>query len=156
MAQPNDYEARLARARRAVEAARGIKLPTDLGDQLDAATRETQAHQDRLGKVLQFIEPDRDWRAVKGIKGPLFDEATARQLAAIVGFQLCTHLRQTPAQPVIARMPLRRLDCQRCILTVVRPPSDEGDRCDWCGRRGVTNFWPMSINIGYMQAIEQP
>jgi hypothetical protein len=154
---PTDYQGRLTNARLAVKALhellQGRELPADLRDQLNAATRDTHAFQRRFGQALRGIEPDRQWRTVTGDRGPRLDEATARLIAAISTFQFCSHLRRIPGQPTVARMPLRRVDCHRCISTHVNPPPNEDDRCDWCGKRGVVEFWPMSISIGYMQAV---
>lgn len=46
-------------------------------------------------------------------------------------------------------LPVRRIDCQRCSATYRRPPADEADRCDLCGSRGITEFWPLRVAVAY-------
>jgi hypothetical protein len=147
------YQERLDGARKAVAAIRasGGKLPADVEDQLAAATRDTKGLFDEFEQAVTLIDPGRDWRSSRSpIRSARFDEVTARTLATIATFRLCLHHRRTPAQPCIARLAVRRLDCRRCTATMVRPPDGEDDRCDWCGRRGVATFWPVTYTSGTM------
>ena len=78
--------------------------------------------------------------------------AASRVLAAMgVGRWrgLCSHLRTHPAQPAIVRLPVRSIDCHRCVVLLpVKPPSpDEDDRCDLCGRREVDVFYPLRLAL---------
>jgi len=149
------YADRLDAARRLFEwlrATGGVDLPTDLADQLGAATRDTYQRFNVMAAVLPILE-GRDWhRHAVQHPNPSVDECHARTLAAIAGFTSCPHLRDRTAspRPVYARMPLRRLDCERCTRTFRNPPPGEADRCDWCGKRGVIEFWPLVYTTGPM------
>lgn len=143
-----EYTTRVAQFRRAfAELPRGRAwLPAHLRDQIQAASRDTDRRMRRMPALLTVLEPERDWHACETWPtSPHADELGARTLAAVVDFRFCPHLRRTLAQPTYARMALRRLDCERCVHTVANPPTDEDDRCDWCGERGVRFFVP----VGY-------
>jgi hypothetical protein len=69
-------------------------------------------------------------------------------LAALLGcVNVCVHLRRGGPQPAIARLPLRRVDCERCIGTLWRPATG-ADECDVCERRGITVFYPFAVRLG--------
>jgi hypothetical protein len=135
----------------AVEAAVGG--PAAL-DQLAAAARDARRLL-RAGAVVAAAvnAGGRPWSLREGPAGSTHGlDALARTLVAVDGFTYCAHLRRTPAQPAVARMPLRRVDCGRCLHTFRRPPADEADRCDWCGARGVELFTPVAIGLGPLVA----
>jgi hypothetical protein len=103
---------------------------------------------------MQAADPDQQWgRLATGPHHPHTDEVLARTLAAIHGFRQCTHLRTRPAQPAVARVPLRRVDCRRCCMTLLRPPASDADRCDWCGSHGVSTFVPIAYALGQLTCI---
>lgn len=142
-----EYATRVAQFRRALAAVPSGRawLPAHLRDQLQAATRDTDRRMRQMPALLTALDPERGWhRQETWPTSPHADEQGARTLAAIMDFRYCPHLRRTMAQPTYARMRLRRLDCARCVRTVVHPPADEDDRCDWCGERGVTTFAALS------------
>lgn len=121
--------------------------PVDLADQLLAATRDANGIIKRLQPALAILEPHHPRRLVEVAAGvDAQREIMARTLAAAAWFRYCPHM-STP-QPAVARMALRRIDCRRCVNTIVKPSPDEADRCDWCGRRGVTTFWDLAYQAG--------
>jgi hypothetical protein len=143
----SDFAARLDAARALLTGKRLARdeLPIALADQLDAADREAQALLGRLRPALESAEPERNWRMSTG--GGI--DAQAILLAACLGIKaLCCHLRSSGPQVVVVRLPLRRADCTACSATVRRPPADEKDRCDVCGKRGVHRFVPVSVALG--------
>jgi hypothetical protein len=149
----SDYDTRVADARQAVAALAQLHrrgpLPTGLHDQLDAAARDTTGLFRAYDGMLRILAPDRDWQLHESTSAdPRYSELAARTLATIAAFRVCAHLRHTPAQPAIVRLAIRRIDCHRCTATHVNPPAGEDDRCDWCGQRGVTTFWPVSYTLG--------
>lgn len=140
------FSARLELARRLV--ARGPSpLPTHTVDQIRAAGRETRQIHDHLVSVLPQIEPDRHWRQRMDSKPS--DETRAYLLAALLGCTtICLHIRRGGPRPAIARLPLRRVDCERCVQTLYRSPAGEADRCDVCATQGVVTFFPFSVRQG--------
>lgn len=151
MGRMTSHAERLAAARQAVAALRQARqaLPVDLADQMGAAARDTRALFGQLATVLQTTRPAGDWTPSATPAGdPLIDEVVARTLVALSGAKVCVHLRRAPAQPGVAGLALHRIDCHRCIRTVRKPPEGEADRCDWCGTRGVTTFWPLHYTLG--------
>lgn len=74
----------------------------------------------------------------------------AKQVArAVEGLPRCLHLRRGGPQPVIARLPVGRVDCQRCARTVRRPAPGSGRRCDWCGTSSmVAEGQPRMVQLG--------
>ena len=137
---------RLAQARALV--ARGAQpLPGHLADQLGAAGAEAGALHDRIGAALPILDPRRGWRRRE--EAAPSDETRAYLLAALFGCAaVCVHLRRGGPRPAFVRLPLRRIDCERCTRTLRRPPSDEDDRCDICGARGVAIFHPFAVRLG--------
>lgn len=73
-----------------------------------------------------------------------------RVAQAIEGLPECIHLRRGGPQPSVARLPLGRVDCQRCARTVRRPPVGSEHRCDWCGADDVTEWQPRMVQLGSM------
>jgi len=158
----NVYQDRLIVSRRFVTDCRAHAdevracLDTATMDQSAAAARDSEAWLHRVAVLLPLIEPIR----CGGITGPIQGdrwspegvEAVSRLLATVWEFRSCIHLRRTPAQPALAALPLRRVDCRRCAGTKRNPPADEDDRCDWCGARGVVDFTPIIVQYGPLLA----
>jgi hypothetical protein len=140
------FEARLALAHRLI--AHGLPpTPVHLADQLKAAGRETRQLHDRLGAVLPLLEPERRWR--QRMDTDPSEDVRAYLLAALLScVNVCVHLRRGGPRPAICRLPLRRVDCERCAATLYRPPVGENDRCDVCTARGVTTFVPFAVRLG--------
>ena len=140
------FSDRLALARRLL--ARGAsRPPVHLVDQLEAAGAEARVLHDRLGAVLPILEPGRPW--YQQLEVTPSDEVKAHLLAAVLGCTtMCVHLRRGGPRPAFVQLPLRRIDCARCIRTLRRPPADETDRCDVCGARGVVTFVPFAAHHG--------
>lgn len=139
---------RLALARRLVAEVSGSPtLPVHLADQLQAAVRDAAALLERAAALLPLVDPERNWRLLRG-------EPTAERLAYLLAGVLgslgavCPHLRSGAVQPAVVWLAQRRVDCHGCTRTVRRPPPDEGDRCDLCGRRGVERFTPFLASRG--------
>ena len=144
--QPAPFAERLALARVMV-ARRAPQPPVHLADQLDAADREVRQIHDRLISVLPMIEPGRHWR--QRMDADPSDEVRAYLLAALLGCTtICLHLRRGGPQPSVCRLPLRRVDCQRCSATLYRPHPDDDDRCDVCTASGVVTFHPLAVRQG--------
>lgn len=136
---------RLALARKLI--ARRTHPAVHLADQLDAASAETQILHDRIGEVLPILQPDRNWR--ERVEVAPADEVKSLLLAAVLDCTtMCVHLRRGGPRPAFVQLPLRRVDCERCIRTLRRPPPDEADRCDVCGARGVVTFIPFAGQHG--------
>src|SRR5207253_2876816 len=114
-------------------------------DQLQAAARETEEQAGAAGVFLRLVQPDRNWRQMR--RGPT-DEQQVYLTAALLGCLPCVHLRWSGPQPVVASLPLRRLDCRRCAQALRAPPTDDGDRCDVCGDRGISWFTPFLVAVG--------
>jgi hypothetical protein len=128
--------------------ARGAPSPAGhVADQLGAASRDTRVLHDRLGAVLPLLAPDRNWR--QRLDTSPSDDVRAYLLAAVHDCTaVCCHLKRGGPQPAIIRLPLRRVDCGRCVQTLRRPPAGEDDRCDLCGARGVVMFVPFACRQG--------
>jgi hypothetical protein len=138
---------RLAVARHLI--ARGAApMLTHLADQLGAAGREAHRLHERIGGVMQVVQPTRGWR--QRMDAALSDEVRAYLVAAVLGClaDTCCHLRKGGPQPALALLPLHRMVCQRCAGIVRRPLADEADRCDVCGQRGVVTFHPFACHLG--------
>lgn len=137
---------RLALARRLI--ARGAaRLPVHITDQFAAAGSEARMLHDHIGAVLPILEPDRTWR--QRIDTDPSDDVRAYILAATLDCTtVCVHIRRGGPRPAFVQLPLRRVDCGRCIGTVRRPPPEESDRCDVCGARGVITFVPFAMRQG--------
>jgi hypothetical protein len=102
---------------------------------------------DRIGAALPILQPDRHWR--QRIEVTPSDNVRAHILAAVLDcLDVCVHLRRGGPQPAFVQLPLRRIDCTRCVRTLRRPPPDEADRCDVCGTRGVMTFTPFACHHG--------
>jgi hypothetical protein len=139
------FSERLALAR-AMIAHGAAPTPVHLADQLRAAGSEVRQIHDRLGAELPALQPDRHWRA--RVDADPSDDVRAILLAAVMGCLPCPHLRHGGPQPGIAKLPLRRVDCGRCAQTLRRPPAEDADRCDLCGRRGIVTFVPFAMRSG--------
>jgi hypothetical protein len=140
------FPARLAIAREMLD--RPTRTPpTWMVDQLGAAVGGTRTFHERVGALLPVLEPERNWRPL--VTDPTA-EVTAYLTAAVLGCpgRLCCHLRRGGPQPALAHLPLRRVDCLRCAGTIRRPPPEDADRCDVCGRHGVTTFTPIVASRG--------
>ena len=136
---------RLALARRLV--ARGAaRPPVHLADQLDAAGRDARRLHDHIGAALPILEPGRAWyHRIDAIPS---DEVRAYLLAAVLDcVNVCVHLRRGGPRPAIARLPLRRVDCERCVQTL-RRPTTAADECDVCQTRDVVLFSPFACRLG--------
>jgi len=121
--------------------------PVHLTDQLEAAGSEARALHDRIGATLPVLEPERNWR--HRVEADPSDDVKALILAAVLDCTtVCVHLRRGGPRPAFVQLPLRRVDCERCIRTLRRPPPDEADRCDVCGARGETTFHPFAGQHG--------
>lgn len=120
-------------------------------DQVKAASTEAQTMLRRIGTTEHDVNPQRfpDPTIRTSDDRAALDDITARVLAAMGegNWRQCPHLRRTPAQPAQVRLPLRRVDCQRCAATWRTPPPHEDDRCDLCGSRGNESFWPIRFTI---------
>jgi hypothetical protein len=137
---------RLALARRLV--ARGAApAPIHLADQLAAASASAQRQHDMIGATLPILQPGRHWR--QRIDSDPSDNVRAYLLAAVLDcVNVCVHIRRSGPQPAFCQLPLRRVDCGRCVRTLRRPPPDEADRCDVCGARGIVTFVPFAMRQG--------
>jgi hypothetical protein len=144
--QSASFPDRLELARRLL-ARRGPPPATHLADQLAAAGAEVRVLHDRIGAVLPVLQPDRAWH--QRIDGSPSDDVRAYILAAMLDCTtVCIHLRRGGPRPAFVQLPLRRVDCERCVGTIRRPPPDEADRCDVCTTRGVTTFVPFAMRQG--------
>jgi hypothetical protein len=121
-------------------------LPRHELDQFEAAEADVLGY---LGRV-PAVEPDRDWRLLR----PLGVASAAQEdllRAALLDCRRCPHLKAARgAQPVFVRLAARWMDCERCACTTRHPRPGEADRCDLCGARGVTEFWPLRLGAGHL------
>ncbi len=148
---------RLDDARALVAALKGGAVPplaTHLCDQLGAATEDAHRLAHRLEDALRVVEPGR-WHAAHncdgGLEPSIAAEAEARILAALGACtHVCSHLRRGGPQPAWVSLALHRVDCVRCCQTIRKPPPGDADRCDFCGRHGVTTFFPLAFQRGPM------
>jgi hypothetical protein len=140
---------RLAIARRLVAAGPSVSpLSPHVQDQFKAASSECKDKLHQAGFAAAVAEPHRGWRQRTRGDDP---EARTLLLAAMLDCMAarCPHLRKgSSPQPAFALLPLRRIDCQRCVGVRRRPPAEDGDRCDVCGSRGVTFFTPFAVACG--------
>jgi hypothetical protein len=128
-------------------ARRAGRPPVHLADQLDAAGAEARTLHDQIVATLPVLQPDRQWRQRTDTTPS--DDVRAYILAAMLDCTtVCVHLRRGGPRPAFIQLPLRRVDCERCVGTVRRPPPDESDRCDVCTVRGVTTFVPFAMRQG--------
>jgi hypothetical protein len=134
-----DYDDKVAAMRGLVNQARGQHpdRPTHEADQMAAATRDSLAINERVGRLLAAAgnQPIRS----SSDTDPARTERPARILATTHGLTECSHVRRQPQQPIVARLALHRADCRRCAATYRRPPGED-DRCDFCGPHGNTMF----------------
>jgi hypothetical protein len=137
---------RLALAHRML--ARGPEAaPAEVADQMTAANGEVRRMADRLGMLLPILSPDRNWHQM--MESTPSETVRAYLLAGVLGCtDVCPHLRRGGPQPAIVRLPLRRVDCSRCIQTIRRAPADEDDQCDLCGEPEVLTFVPFAVRQG--------
>lgn len=129
--------------------------PDQLADQIRAATADAHGFVHRFAALAAVIEPNR-WAQVAPRSNDddnATKEAWLRIMLAVEGGKVCQHLRTGGPQPATARLALHRVDCQRCLATVRRPPADEADRCDWCGERDIETFLPIVVHVGPLVAI---
>lgn len=150
-----EHERRVAEALAALRRLPVPQLPDHELDQLRAATTSARGFLDRFGLVAGTLEPDR-WGSTHprhSDEEEAAREAWVRVLLALTGSRFCPHLRRGGPQPATARLPLHRVDCDRCLQTSRRPPRDEADRCDWCGDRGIETFHPVALHVGPLVAI---
>jgi hypothetical protein len=141
------FAVRLARAYQLL-AAGVAPAPVHLADQLDAAGKEKFGIAERMGDLLPIFEPGRPWYHRTDASPSVHTRALL--IAALLGClgSVCCHLRRGGPQPAIARLPLRRVDCTRCVGTFRRPPPDDADRCDVCEQHGVVIFSPFTVHQG--------
>lgn len=142
------FTERLAIARQLIAAGpRAVTVPSHLHDQVEAAARECHQAVEQAGVIAALLEPDRRWRQSTR-RGR--DDQRAHLLAAVLDTMrnVCVHLRREGPQPAYAQLPLRRLDCRRCVVTRRVPPPDDDDRCDVCGARGIDFFTPFVVASG--------
>ena len=146
MIRRHDFATRLRWAHAMI--AQGAPSPAGhVADQLEAASRDTRSMTETLAVVLPLLAPERNWR--QRIDTSPSDHVRAYLLAAVLDCAAaCCHLKRGGPQPAIIRLPLRRVDCGRCVQTLRRPPPDEDDRCDVCGSRGVVIFHPFAVRMG--------
>ena len=110
---------RLALARRLI--ARRTAPSVHLADQLVAAGSEARALHARIGAALPILRPDRGWQPRLEVDAT--DEIKALILAAVLDcVNVCVHLRRGGPRPAFVQLPLRRIDCGRCVYTLRRPP----------------------------------
>src|SRR5689334_19562745 len=104
------FTTRLAYARTLL--ARGVPAPAvHVADQFAAASADTRALHDRIGAIMPLLQPGRNWR--QRMDPAPSDNMRAYLLAALVGCTtVCPHLKRGGPQPAIARLPLRRIDCE--------------------------------------------
>jgi hypothetical protein len=138
---------RLATARQLMAAGWAGSHLSHIQDQLEAAADESKDQLHLLGFVATLAEPERGWRQRSEIGDP---EQRAVLLAAMLDCMpaRCPHLRKGEPQPAYALLPLRRIDCRRCVGTWRRPPLEDSDRCDVCGARDVSFFVPFAVAVG--------
>lgn len=123
------------------------KPPVYIMDQLDAAARDANSVHKSFGRLLMAELPEKNWKQLTDTPDL---EQVCRLVAAGMLNDYCFHLRKNPHQPMWTRLPIHRSDCVKCLQTVVKPPVDEDDRCDWCGIRGVETFYPKSVQLGHL------
>src|SRR5215211_6860130 len=106
---------RLALAHRLI-ACGPTPAPTHITDQLAAAGSEAAALHDQIGAALPVLQPDRTWR--QRIEADPSDDVRAYILAAVLDCTtVCVHLRRGGPRPGFVSLPLRRIDCDRCVRT---------------------------------------
>ena len=136
---------RLALAQRLI--ARRAHPAVHLVDQLEAAGAEAEVLHDRIGSTAPILQPDRTWR--QRIEVAPSDDVKSLILAAILDCTtMCIHLRRGGPRPAFVQLPLRRIDCERCVRTLRRPPPENDDQCDICDRHGVVTFHPFACRQG--------
>jgi len=128
--------------------ARGAsRPPVHLANQLEAAGKDARVLHDRLVAALPILQPDRQWYG--RVEVAPSDEVKALLLAAILDCTtMCIHLRRGGPRPAFVQLPLRRVDCERCVRTLRRPPPENDDQCDICDRHGVVTFHPFACRQG--------
>ena len=113
------------------------RSPLDIarGDQTQGASEDNM---ETMGRVLG--QPD--------IEGEMSDDVLARVTLAWLACHPCPHIKENAAQPHVALLAVHRLACERCVKTVVKPPPENEDRCDWCWSHGHTQFQPIRMSYG--------
>jgi hypothetical protein len=144
---PTPFAVRLARAYHLL-ASSPPDVPISERDQLDAAGREVHDLHDRMGVLLPVVAPDRSW--FHRTDSTPSTAVRAYLLAALLGCMgaVCVHLRKGGPQPAFVQLPLRRIDCARCVGTIRRPPPENAGQCDVCDRHGVVTFSPFAARQG--------
>lgn len=110
-------------------------------DQMDAA------HEEQIERIHAVA-------AMQGHSvsaGHLSDDQLARLTLAWLACDACPHIKKNPALRHVALLAIHRLACQRCAGTVINPPPENEDRCDWCWSHGHSDFWP--IRMSYRSAV---
>ena len=134
-------------AARAMLARGAPPAPAHLADQFRAASADTRELHDRIGMLMPLLEPGRNWRQrMDASRQPTPGRSCWPRCSAAP--KSCPHLRRGGPQPTFVRLPLHRTDCQRCVQTLRRPPADEDDRCDVCGRPETLTFHPFAVRQG--------
>jgi hypothetical protein len=150
MPERESFAERLTQARAILalhgDAARA--MPVAVVDQIAAASRD--AAERLLGTThrrLATAKPDGGWE--RGVwEKDEHPAAVGHLIAAMLGCtETCPHLKI--GAPVIARLPMRRLDCEVCAATMPLPPRIAAeDQCDYCDARPVHRFMPVVITLG--------
>lgn len=132
----------------AVQPETAFDIPERVREQVVAQSQQANDLAHLVAHELNVLEPgDRRWR-YKEREADL--DSRALLVAAMLDprLRLCPHLRREPEQMGVVRLALHRIDCQRCVATLVQPPEEDDDVCDVCGARGVSTFWPVMVQIG--------
>jgi hypothetical protein len=131
---------RLARAAALLAARRAEPIPGHMQDQVLAAAAEMQH---LVAPLINY------WRANSLAERPGDAILQVHLIATMLDSRTCCHLRRSGhPQPMWGLLAFRLLVCHRCFHTYRRPPADEADRCDVCGSRGHSRFWPIQVSVG--------
>lgn len=107
-------------------------------DQFHAAAEDSMESLYAMGSLLGYPVTD----------DVMTDDVLARVTLAWLACHSCPHIKQNSAQPHVALLAVHRLVCERCAKTLVNPPPENDDRCDWCWAHGHTDFWPIRMSYG--------
>jgi hypothetical protein len=151
------HDERLELARWMLEAERSVHrwlpgMPEPSQDLLDREAAAREATRDRQEAHLFQVNLDPTGpRLHRHPAADASDDAIVLMNAALFDCRRCVHLRrgESNVQPLLVRLASRSIDCERCAETVRPPRADEDDRCDVCGERGVTEFWPFRFAIDH-------
>lgn len=128
-------------------AAKKEELPGWLMDQAKSAVDDANQVTNRLYEMVKTADPDGGYQADRSNDVDKSIHVYAMVRAAIDGHKWCDHLRSGYPQIATCRLAARRVDCERCVKTVVSAAA-ENDQCDWCGARGITGFTPVVLQVG--------